>query len=409
MIPEERPQGGGWPAGGASLSVDQGRLVAFARRLIAADSSNPPGGEAAAATIVRDRLGDLGCSIELYEPAPGRVSVSAYLPSNVSGTKPSPVLLTNGHLDVVPADPAHWTSPPFEPAVRDRRLVGRGAADMKGPIAAAIEGLTAVVEAGIPRPTDLLFQFVADEEVAGSLGTVELARRGVVSADACIVTEPTDLEVVVAERGSHIARVDFEGIAAHGTDPSRGHSAIADAAHFVDIVQGTTIDNRSHSLLGQPSFNCARIEGGTASNMVADSCTVLVDARTLPEETEEDLLALMSDLVSAAGLADRATVSTHAFAEASEILPDHPFVDQVLGCLGAKLPGRVVRRGSYLGSDARIMRNQLEIPTIVLGPGSPSAAHVADESVAVADLVDGAVVYAEIYQHDLGWGSERLS
>src|SRR6516165_6118933 len=164
--------------------------------LVAADSTNPPGHERLAADVARQLLEPLCGPVTEVEPGPGRVSLVARV-----GDGSRPTLLVNGHLDTVPADPDRWTHDPFAGEIADGRVFGRGTADMKGGVAAAIEAVLALGRAGVELPCDVLFHLVADEERGGTFGTRALLDRGLITADACLVPEPTSLEVCIAERG----------------------------------------------------------------------------------------------------------------------------------------------------------------------------------------------------------------
>ena len=184
-------------ADAAAASVDADELLAYARALIGAPSENPGGTEDAAASVAADILTRLGATPEIVRGEGGRPSVVARF-----GDRERPSLAWNGHLDTVPAgSPGAWTSPPFAGEIGDGKLLGRGACDMKGAIAAALSSAAAIDRAGIPLGGSLWFHLVADEELAGTHGTNVLWERGMLDQDAAIVGEPTELEPGVAERG----------------------------------------------------------------------------------------------------------------------------------------------------------------------------------------------------------------
>ncbi len=139
----------------------------------------------------------------------------------------------NGHIDTVPAgDPRSWTSGPFDGEVVDGRLVGRGACDMKGPIAAALGAIAAIRRAGITLGGTLELHLVADEEHAGVHGTRVLRDQGLLDHDAAIVGEPTEMEIALAERGGAWVTAVAHGKAAHGSQPHRGVNAILTMSRF---------------------------------------------------------------------------------------------------------------------------------------------------------------------------------
>jgi len=159
--------------------VDVDGLVSLTSSMVAVGTPNPPGNEAALAGILRSALDRWHPSWTEVEPAPGRLSLVARLPAPADSLPPGtpearsrrPTLIVNGHTDVVPVVPERWARDPFSPTVVAGRLYGRGSADMKGGVAAAICALATLEAAGEAPACDIVFQFVADEERGGALGT----------------------------------------------------------------------------------------------------------------------------------------------------------------------------------------------------------------------------------------------
>jgi succinyl-diaminopimelate desuccinylase len=359
---------------------------------VAAESENPPGNERDAAEVARGFLRELGAEVSQVEGAPGRVSLVARV-----GDRGSPTLLINGHLDTVPVGPAPWAHDPFGGEVSDGRLWGRGAADMKGGVAAAIEAVHAVRRAGTELPCDVVFHLVADEERGGQLGTRVLLERGLISADACVVPEPTGLDICVAERGILHVDVRLLGRPAHASEPRKGVSAIEKAAKVVLALHAADFGNLPHPLLGSPTANAGMIQGGTGANVVAERCVVTVDHRALPGQTEEDAVDDVRRLIDRIDDPElRYELAPIVFGEASELRVDHPWVAEVGSTIEAVTGRRPRVIGMPFATDARFMRNQASIPAVVCGPGAIEQAHVVDEWVTIDALVDAAAVYASI-------------
>ncbi|MYS84922.1 M20 family metallopeptidase [Embleya scabrispora] len=388
MRPTPAP-GAARPPVEAFVRADRVRETAV--ELVRIDTRNPPGRESAAVPTLSNLLAALGCDTHVFTSRSGRPSVIARYGRTAPGR---PTLLINGHVDVVPVVESDWTVPPFEGVVRDGRLIGRGAADMKGGIAAAIEGLRACVDSGVELGADIVFHLVADEETGGDHGTAELVAAGLVRADACIVPEPTELRVAVAERGSWQAEIQVFGTAGHGGDPGRGRSAVADAARITTALHLARFHAHPHPLLGSPTCNVAMVRGGVAANVIAPSCELTIDRRTLPGESARDVHASIVRMIDASCPDVDYRVVPTFFCEASELPLPHPFADFVDACRPGAGPDRAGPNegfvGLYLGSDARFLRNDLHIPTVVHGPGSIRQAHGADEWVALDDLTAAA-------------------
>ncbi|WP_134669081.1 MULTISPECIES: M20 family metallopeptidase [unclassified Amycolatopsis] len=370
----------------AAAAVQATRVTGLAADLIRCDTQNPPGGERPVVEPLYRVLAELGAEVEVFEPEPGRPSILGRI-----GSGDGPTLLVNGHVDVVPVSEEDWTVPPFGGLVRDGLLYGRGACDMKGGIAAALEGMRACRDAGIVPPANIVFHLVADEETGGRAGTEALVAAGLVHADAAVVPEPSELRVGVAERGSLMVEIVVRGRVGHGSDPAAGHSAVADAARIVSALHLADFGDKAHPLLGIPTANAGTIAGGTAVNIVAAECRLRIDRRVLPGQTRDEALATVTGLIDAAGKFDY-DADVLAFAEGSELDPQHPFVTEV-----RKAADDAPVSGLKLGTDARFLRNQLGIPTVVYGPGSMTVAHTADEYVPVAELTAAARAFARLY------------
>jgi succinyl-diaminopimelate desuccinylase len=378
--------------------VDADRLVELTSALVAVDTRNPPGNEAPIEEVVRQSLQGRRPEWTSVEPAPGRLSLIAKLPHPEGGQGTRPTLIVNGHLDVVPVNADAWTRDPFDPAVVDGRLYGRGTADMKGGIAAAICALDALDRAGVAPACDITFHLVADEERGGRWGTQALLERGLIHGDACLVPEPTDLELCIAERGLLQARLHVSGRPGHGSRPREGVSAIEHAARLVLALHAADFGGEDHPLLGRPTANVGTIQGGTTFNTVAETCVVGLDRRVLPGATAESTEAEIARMIDAAGIDGlRYRFELDTFGEASEMPPDEPFVKQV-GEAVARATGRppgII--GMTFTTDARFVRNQAAIPAVVCGPGAIDQAHGDDEYVSVDRLVDATAAFAELF------------
>jgi succinyl-diaminopimelate desuccinylase len=380
----------------AADAVDTDELLAFARALIAAPSENPGGTEDEAAAVAAKILKELGAEPEVVRGEAGRPSVVASI-----GTGEGPTLAWNGHLDTVPAGTRDtWDVDPFAGAVVDGRLMGRGACDMKGPIAAALAAAAALRRADVTLRGTLTFHLVADEELAGIHGTKVLWEGGRLTQDAAIVGEPSELAICLAERGGAWITATAYGAAAHGSQPHRGVNAITSMARFL-LRLPEVLPDIEHPLCGRPTVNAALIEGGSAPNVVPDRCAIDVDRRIVPGEDDpaavlEPFLGLANDLRRADPEVDvRAEI--REWTPAAETPADAAIADAVRAATASVLGSAAADAGFTGITDARFYINEAAIPSVIFGPGSLSVAHAANEWVAVDELVLGARVYARLF------------
>jgi len=379
-------------------SVDVDAVLSLTRSLVRIRSENPPGRETEVVDFLRGLFDGMGLGVgTVVEPMPGRQSL--LLATGDGGRTGKPVLLINGHLDTVPVRPDAWRHDPFGGEVNDGRLYGRGSADMKGGVASAITALQVCRALDLDLPCEIAFHLVADEELGGQHGTAALLRQGLIHADACLDPEPTGLQLCLAERGLMFARITTRGIPAHGSEPSKGHSAIITAAAIAQVLHDNEFPQTPHPLLGTTTCNVGMIRGGSGPNVVPEECELHIDRRALPGDTEQSVVRSIVDRIACLGLApdEDYELVVDTFCEPSEIDAEHPFVDTVAESyrmMTGRAPGIA---GLPFTTDARFMRNQLRIPTVVFGPGDLGVAHTVDEYVEVDALITAAAVYAHLF------------
>ena len=380
----------------AAAAVDAKEVLGFAQALIAAPSENPGGTEDQAAEIAADILTGLGARVEIVRGDAGRPSVVATL-----GSGEGPSLAWNGHLDVVPAgSPDTWDHPPFQGVVQDGRLIGRGAADMKGPIGSALAAAAAIVRSGITLAGELTFHLAADEELAGIHGTKVLWENGYLTQDAAVIGEPSELKIGLAERGGAWITATAHGKAAHGSQPHRGVNAITSMSRFL-LRLPEVLPDISHPLVGSPTVNVALITGGSAPNVVPDRCSVDIDRRIIPGETDpKAVLRPFEDLIDAVR-SDHPDVDidvkVREWTEAAEAPRDSLIADLARTAISSETDAPAEDVGFTGITDARFYINQAHIPAIILGPGSLTVAHTANEWAPVDELETAARIYARIF------------
>ncbi len=396
--------------------------VAFLQGLIRIPTVNPPG-EAypTCARYIGERLHKLGYAIEYVELTPTEVAeLAPYgdgLPrvnviGRLHGSHLSPVLHFDGHMDVVPVGPG-WSCDPFGGEIRDGRIFGRGASDMKGGIAAQIYAVEAIQRAGLQVQGTIEQSGVVDEESTGNrnAGMGLLVEQGYITpgrTDYVVITEPLNVNnICLGHRGAIWGEITTFGRQSHGSTPERGINAIEHMADFIAEairVLRPRLQQRLNSIPIVPasasaaSLTFGTIHGGTNINSVPESCTVTFNRRLVMSEQLEDARAELHELLERRvraqpdfrySYAERyATGPTWVSSETPLVQAFASAVQEVLG----QAPGYVCSPGT---DDQRFVVHNAGIEQcIIYGPGEITQSHVADESLAINDLLTSIKVMA---------------
>lgn len=362
------------------MREDDDFLVRTLGELVRINSINPAfsGGstdERQVAAYVRGAMEALGMETHAHEPAPGRVSVVGRL----RGTGGGRSLMLYAHHDTVGIEgmPDPWSA-----EVRDGRMYGRGAYDMKCGLAACLAAVKSLVDAGTPLAGDLLIASVADEEEA-SLGMMEVLRHH--TAAAAVVTEPTELTMVVAHKGFCWIEVETQGRAAHGSGWQVGIDANMHMGRVLarlDALGARLVASERHPVVGPPSLHAATLQGGTGWSTYAAGCTLRIERRTTPGETEADAVAQIQAIVDELAAQDpafRATVRPVLSRQAWEARSDSA-ITRIVSRAAEGVLGRAPNRiGAPYWMDTALL-GEAGIDAIVIGP-TGEGAHAAVEWV----------------------------
>ncbi|MGH9729556.1 MAG: ArgE/DapE family deacylase, partial [Candidatus Acidiferrales bacterium] len=395
--------------------------------LVAIESVNPtlvPGasGEHRAAEHVREFLRAHGITAELQEAAPGRPNVIARIPPSVEASgaqearsaKNAPFvsqgkqdgapkkdtsakagLTIVAHIDTVGAGDMRE---PFTPRVRDGKMYGRGALDIKSGVAAMCAAAAEIVREGARLARPVMIAGVVDEE-CNSIGTEVLLRRGH-RAEAAIVLEPTDLKLVVAHKGYAWFEIVTRGRAAHGSLPAEGRDAIRMMGRVLaalDELEEKLAARTAHARLGNASLHASLIEGGQELSSYPAECRLQLERRMLPGETERSAEAELREMLAAIEKQDaefRATLRGGLGARpAYEIREDSPLVKRASAAI-ARVCGACELSGMAAWTDTALL-DAAGIPGVVFGP-SGRGLHGAEEYVELDSVVKCAEALREM-------------
>jgi succinyl-diaminopimelate desuccinylase len=322
---------------------------ALAERLISYDTSRPEE-LAAAAAFVKGWLE--AREIDVREHAHNGLPV---LVADVGATEspPTPTVLLHGHLDVVPGFQEQ-----FEPRVEGDRLIGRGAYDMKGGLAAM---MCALKDCAAQDRVRVRFLCVPDEEAEDveARSTDELVRAGV-RGDFAITGEPTNLHIGIQAKGVLAMRIEVSGRSAHGSTPWLGDSAVLKAFDVFRQIEAMPFARESSELFDRPSINLGRLEGGDVFNKVPDRCEMVVDIRYLPGQDPGAILAQIRALPDV-------TVARTLTRAPAHVSRTNPYVRALREAAGRTLEGEALSVGRDGASDA-ISFLEAGIPAVEFGP-----------------------------------------
>ncbi len=326
------------------------------------------------------------------------------------GSGRPPILIFNGHMDTVGVgDPHAWRHDPFGGEILEGYLYGRGAADMKGPLAAMVYGAHLLRERGGARGT-LYVVGVVQEEPREGMAIKYLLEENGIQPDAVLLGEPSDFQVKRGHRGRVEIRVVTRGRACHASNPNAGENALYAAARIIFGIELLAAHLPSDPVLGPGTIAVTHLESFAASrNAIPDRAELIIDRRLTLGETEVKALAEIQSIVQKEGV--RADVFVPEYEAESYtryrvrgreyypawLLPeDHPFLRQVVRGVERALGVRPEVSTWAFSTDGVYTMGEAGIPTVGFGPGEEAQAHTADERIAVRDIVRAVEAYAAI-------------
>jgi acetylornithine deacetylase/succinyl-diaminopimelate desuccinylase family protein len=373
-------------------------IIAFTQRFVQIASIN--GQEGHAAAFIADNCAEAGLRVTVRPVLLDRPNVLVVYPGKVDDIG----LLFHGHTDTIPF---LGMEKPLSAEIKDGNIWGRGSVDQKGGLAAAIQAMIALARSGIRLMKSVAIAAVIDEESEhrGSMALVDDRLK----ADAAIITEPSDLHMLVANKGTAPIRINFTGVLAHGSNPWVGVNAIEMAAKT--ILRLNTLDLKSVDIPGvgvmKASFNAGLIEGGTAYNNVADSCSIWLDRRTVPGENQWTALAQIHELLRQIATEDQTFKASAEIARPDwkwdkirqrGLCPALTSPESPLAKAIAQAHYSVSKQDVTIGytngyNDGDFLVNDLGIPTVNYGPGESHRSHTAKEMLRIDHLLTAVKVY----------------
>jgi len=365
-------------------------VISLTKTFLSFNTINPPGNEEALSKYVGQILADNGFQVVYYTYEENRI----HLVAEKGVDRGSAPLVFSGHFDTVPLGEKPWTRDPFSGTIDGDRIYGRGSSDMKGGLAAmtvaAIEATRASTPAGGIR---LIF---SSGEEMGCHGISQLVSSGndLGKARAVIVGEPTSNHSAIAHKGAIYIRATCKGKTAHSSMPELGDNAIYKAAKAIGKIEDFRLQADEDPLLGLPTINVGKMQGGMNINSVPDHAEFSIDIRTTPRTSHKKLLEELKQ-----ELGEEIVLETLVDLQAVSNSESDPFIQRVYeicAAYGEASPG--LKSLPYLTDGSVLQAYYGGIPTLILGPGEPGMAHQTDEYCSISKLEEAVDIYKKIIQ-----------
>lgn len=301
-------------------------------------------------------------------------------------------LMLSGHSDVVPVTGQSWSSDPFKLVQRDGNLYARGSADMKGFIACVLDAAPRFAARPLKTPLHVALSYDEETTMSGMRHLVSHLAQAPVQPAACLIGEPTSMQLVVANKGAACWRVHVRGHSVHSSLRDSGVSAVEVAAGIVTFLMSVQQELRAgarHDGFEFPhtSIHVGQIQGGTAHNITALDCEFVFEVRALPGQRAGEVLQRVREHCDAV-LADMQRISPDCEIRIEPVF-DSPALDEQGNTYLARALAPMCAHGGFgrvsFATEAGILQDA-GVPTVVCGPGRIAVAHQPDEHVEIEQL-----------------------
>jgi acetylornithine deacetylase/succinyl-diaminopimelate desuccinylase family protein len=383
---------------GSFGKIDEKETLSLVKKLVSVNSVNPciekGKGEIEISKCIAEYLEKVGLEVRTQEVVDGRFNVIATLKGSGNGRN----LMFNGHTDTVGI--RNMSIDPLNPVVENGRLHGRGACDMKGPIAAIMIAIRTLAESRVDMKGCVSLSTVVGEEF-DNVGANKLVTDKQLAklTQALIVAEPTALQLAIKHKGFANLEVEVEGKAAHGSVPEKGIDAIEKAAKIILEIENLKKEFalKKDPLLGQPKIHSSTIEGGREWSVVPDRCVVRFEIRTIPGYATSQAVEDVERIISELAKKDpdlKAKVGLFLSGEPLNTSPEDPMIKGLKKAIKTVKAVEPQIIGLPFYTEAAIFAKALSIPACIIGPGDIAQAHSADEFVKMSEVIEAARIYA---------------
>lgn len=364
-------------------------VVDLTRALIAMDTVNPPGNEHQCCSYLGEILEAVGFDVVISEFAAGRSNLVAQIGQRDEGVLP---ICFTGHVDTVPLGNEPWTVDPFAGHTQDDKIFGRGSTDMKAGVAAM--SVAAMNKASLLDNTPGVALIFTGGEETGCDGAKALCNDPELlgSAGAIVVGEPTSNQPLVGHKGALWLHAISRGVTAHGSTPELGVNAVYAACRAVGKIGDFGFNVPPHDVIGGPSINVGRIQGGINVNSVPDHAEFDIDIRTIPSQDHNEIRAHLEAYLEG-------DVELQISVDVNGVISDstNPWIQDVYDSITPILGARPDIKTAKYFTDASVLTPAFgNPPTIILGPGDAAMAHKTDEYCEIDKIHQAVELYETI-------------
>jgi len=382
----------------SAIKIGKEETLSLMKKLVSINSVNPNiekgEGEIEVSKYIAEYLKKVGLEVRTQDVVDGRFNVIATLKGSGKGRN----LMFNGHTDTVGI--RNMSIDPLKPAVENDRLHGRGACDMKGPIAAMLVALKMLAESNVELKGSVSISTVVGEEF-DNIGANKLVTDKEFSklTQALVIGEPTTLQLAIKHKGFANIEIEVEGKAAHGSVPEKGIDAIEKAAKIILEMDKLkkTFASKKDALLGSPKIHTSTIEGGREWSVVPDRCVARFEIRTIPGYATGQAIKDIENMINELSIKDpdlKAKVGLFHAGEPLNTSPEEPMIKYLRKAIKTvrEIEPQII--GLPFFTEAAIFAKALSIPACIIGPGDIQQAHSADEFVKISEVIEAAQIYA---------------
>ena len=371
-------------------------VVEVVSKLVSFQSYNPGSDEYDIANYIKQFMENLNIPVQLVPISDRRFNVIARLKGQ---GKAKPILFC-GHMDVVPVNETErekWNTDPYTPSIIGDELYGRGSADMKGGVGAAMVAMKALHDEGVVPPGDVLFCGTVDEE-AVMLGAKALLQSDILKdVKHMVICEPSEMKLFCCCRGRTWADVKVLGESGHASIEGVGNNAITHAIKFVNEINSTKFSIPAHEILGNVFWQVTMIDGGLEPAIIPDTCYVTVDARLIPNTHSEYIWEQVRKILSRMHEEDpRFNAELHIIESREAFECDTALPLVALARQSFETVNIPIEYGgaSYTTDGAHL--GKLDMDMIIIGPGNIATAHRQNEHVPIDQLKQAAEAYYQM-------------